>query len=101
METSALFFNWACWAAVVIGLGLTLTVARHTRWGRASSRLVIASYLAGLSAELVNLYTHARWAPFLFFLTAPFLVMALVAEIAGARRAARSASSSAAHIRAM
>jgi len=43
VETNALILNWACWEAAVIGLGLTLTVARHTRWGRASSRLVIAS----------------------------------------------------------
>jgi hypothetical protein len=84
VDIDVVIFNWACWGLVAADLTLTLTVARHTRWGRPGMRWLVAGTLIGVSANLVNLYAHARWAPLLFILTVPFLIM-------GSVSAARSA----------
>ncbi len=88
VNVAAVIFNWSCLAGYVLGLVLSLTVARRRRWTSPGRRWFLASCVMAEGAELVNLYTRARWAPYLFALTAPFLLAAIVAELRSARRAA-------------
>jgi hypothetical protein len=88
VNVTAVIFNWSCLAACVMALSLSLTVARRTRWGRPPSQLVLAACVVGEGVELINLYTRASWAPYLFWVGAPFLFAIILAELRSARRAA-------------
>jgi hypothetical protein len=95
VDTGALIANWVCWGVVAIALGLILTVARSSRYGRFFYRFMVASVLVIVSANLVNLYTRARWAIFLFSAPLLVLVMGAIAENRRLRRAAQPTGGSA------
>jgi hypothetical protein len=80
VNTSAIVFGWCCIAVLAAVLGLSLTAARRTRLGRPFARWCLVATMYGGSAQLVNLYTHAYWAPYLFWLVGPVVLGALVAE---------------------
>jgi hypothetical protein len=61
-------------------LGLSLTAARRTRLGRPLARWLLVAAMAGCGVQLVSLYTHAYWAPDLFWLVGPVVAGALAAE---------------------
>jgi hypothetical protein len=90
VNTGALIFAWTCMAATATALGLSLTVARRRRWGRPGFRWYASSNLIAGSAQLVNLYSRAGWAPYLFLLVAPPIVAGVLAEIRSSRRVDRA-----------
>jgi hypothetical protein len=85
VNTDVLIFAWVWMAAMAVALGLSLTVARHKRWGRPAARWYAASYLLGGGAQLVNVYTGSTWAPYLFVLIGPPLVAGVLSDIRSRR----------------
>jgi hypothetical protein len=81
VNVAAVIFNWACLAVAVIVLGWSLTMAPRTRSSKAPFQWFLAGCVIEEGAELVNLYTRASWAPYLFWLGGPFLVAGLYATI--------------------
>jgi hypothetical protein len=90
MSNAALIASWACWVTLAASCGLAVTLTRHSFWGRPGIRWASVGGLLFMSAQLVNLYVyrlhlHARWAPLLFTLTAPCLVIVAIINIRSLR----------------
>jgi hypothetical protein len=85
VNVAAVVYNWSSLAACVIALSLSLTVSRRTRFGRPSSQLALAACVIDEGVELINFYTRASWAPYLFCLNAPILFAVILAEVRSRR----------------
>jgi hypothetical protein len=81
VDVGALIFNWSCLTITVVALGVSLTVARCRRWARPASQWFLASCVVGTGVNLINLYTRAHWAPYLFWLVGPLLIASVVTAI--------------------
>jgi hypothetical protein len=69
VDTDAVVANWSVMGLLLVGLGLSLTVARRTRLGRPVSRWAFVAGIAIEGSELVNLYVrHHHWTSALFFI---------------------------------
>lgn len=84
---------WSGLGALAVALGLSLTVARRTRFGWPWGTWALVMCLVLEGAQLVNLYVHHQhWTPFLFGIVPLVALAGLATQFRF--RAARKQSSS-------
>ncbi len=93
MDSVAVIATWSCLGALTVGLGLSLTVARRTRFGWPSGSWALLTCMVLEGVQLVNLYVHhEHWTPFLFGLV-PLVALTGLAVQFRFRPARRQSSS--------